>query len=132
MTNRVPAILVVDDDLDQAAIVSTVLGCRPGSPPVTVYGDGDALLADLLDAPAGALVLVDRRLGAAESFDLIARSSALRPEIRFVMLSALITPADRIRAVACGAALALDKPSGLVGWRALLDEVLERSGTRAA
>ena len=67
-------------------------------------------------------------LGGIESFDTVVRLRALRPDAPVVMLSAALSSIDRAYALACGAADAIEKPSSLAGWRAVLAALVGASG----
>lgn len=123
MTGRSRTVVVVDDDHDHALIIAMILRDMAA---VTVRLCSD--LAQLPTIVAGAaedtLLLVDRRLGAVESFAAVAEIHRRRPGLTLVMLSAALTDGDRARALAAGAQMAVEKPASLAGWRALLDGLL--------
>jgi DNA-binding response OmpR family regulator len=87
---------------------------------VQLCGDASGAIVALAGQPRGTLILVDRLLGGVESFDTVVRMRTLRPDAPVVMLSAALSSIDRAYALACGAADAIEKPSTLAGWRAVL------------
>ncbi len=121
---RPPAVVVVEDDPDHARIARFVLESIAPGIRVTLCGDGDAAAAAFDDLPRGALVLMDRLLRGAETFDAIVGLRARRPDATIVMLSALLNSVDRAYAIACGAADAIEKPSTLAGWRVTLGALI--------
>lgn len=120
----VQAILVVDDDADHMLIIRTILSLLAPDAQVQACADGPTLLARLAQMPPGALVLIDRRLGRVESFEVIAEARRRRPDVAIVMLSAALSVADRARALAAGACTAVEKPASLGGWRNVLGALL--------
>src|SRR5690606_25971009 len=109
-------VVIVDDDVDHAVIARSVLASVAPDAPVTTLTDPRDLAARLAEAPRDAVVLIDRMLDLAESFPLIQRVSAERPDLRFVMLSAALSVEDAGRAMEAGAAGAAEKPGSLRGW----------------
>ncbi|MDA0270814.1 MAG: response regulator [Chloroflexi bacterium] len=125
-------VVIVDDEVDHAIISRRVLAQVAPSVAVTVFTDPHGIEARLLDVSSGALVLIDRVLGRSESFGLIERLSAARPDLCLVMLSAVLSPEDHQRALRGGASAAAQKPGDLSGWRRLFEELLDpRSGEQA-
>lgn len=119
-----PAILIVDDDLDHAYIARIVLQSIVPAVPIEVRHAAAAAFDALMDLPRGSLVLIDRVLDDVESFDTIVRMRAERPDVSIVLLSAALSTVDRAYAIACGAFEAIEKPSGLDGWRTVLSALL--------
>ena len=118
------SILVVDDDVDHAYIARIVLQSIVPAVPIEVRHAAANAFDALLDLPRGSLVLIDRVLDDAESFDTIVRMRAERPDVAIVLLSAALSSVDRAYAIACGAFEAIEKPSGLDGWRRALGALL--------
>ena len=114
------SILVVDDDVDHAYIARIVLQSIVPAVPIEVRHAAASAFDTLLDLPRGSLVLIDRVLDDVESFDTIVRMRAARPDVGIVLLSAVLSSVDRAYAIACGAFEAIEKPSGLDGWRSAL------------
>jgi DNA-binding NtrC family response regulator len=120
-------VVIVDDELDHAIISRTVLAQVAPALRVSVFTDLQRVETRLLDVDEGALVLIDRVLGRTESFGLIERLSAARPDLYLVMLSAALSPEDRQRALRGGASAAAQKPGDLPGWRRLFEQLLSAS-----
>jgi len=124
-------ILIVDDDIDHAVILRTVLaGVAPGASTETCT-DPSRLPEVLLEAPPDAVVFIDRMLSGIASFAHVRRARDERPDLHLVLLSSALSDDDRERARAAGATDALEKPATLAGWRVLLDQVLG-AASRAA
>lgn len=122
--NEAQAVLVVDDEADQAAIVRLVLmGVAPQAA-VSVVTDTRSVLDQVLAAPKGALVLVDRLLGGQDGASVIDAVRRTRADLHMVLLSAALSEEDRCRALAAGADAAEEKPGNLAGWRGLLGALL--------
>lgn len=119
-----PAIVVVDDDIDHALIVRLVLSRLAPDAPIEVMTDPRALAQRLVEAPPGALVLMDRQLDGRDGIDLLPLLHAERPDLRTVLLSASLPEPDRLRALAAGAHAAVEKPGSLVGWQRLMESLL--------
>lgn len=117
-------IVVVDDDVDHALLARMVLRQIVPTTDVTVMTDPHELAERLAMAPAGALVLLDRRLDGRDSATMLPALRDIRPDLRFVMLSAALSDRERDRAIALGAQAALEKPGSLVGWRVLLASIV--------
>lgn len=119
-----PALTVVDDDPDHAAIALHVAArLRPGLRACAEHTVEDGRRA-IGSAPPGALVLVDRRLGGADGLELVREASRERPDLRLVLLSAVVTDDVRTDATRAGAFEAAEKPARLDGWMALLERLL--------
>ena len=118
------AVLVVDDDADHAQIARLVLRSLAPSTAVEVVHNAPSAVARLGALPRGAVVLIDRRLHGAESFDTVVEMRSLRPDVSVVMLSAALSSIDRAYALACGAADAFEKPASLDGWREMLAAIV--------
>lgn len=110
-------IVVVDDDIDHALIVRLVLAQVAPDAEIHVMTDPRALAQRLMDAPRGALVLMDRNLDGRDGIDLLPLLRSERPDVRTVLLSAALSEADRGRALAAGAYAAIEKPSSVAAWR---------------
>ncbi len=94
---------------------------------VSVFTDPLNLAPRLMEIPSGSVVLMDRRLGGADSYGIISTLLAARPDVRVAMLSTSLGAEERSRARAAGAFAAYEKPSGLGGWRQLLQVVIPSS-----
>ena len=129
-----PAVLVIDDEHDHALIVRELLAAAaPGLTVELVSGpdpDPAELPPAIGDAPAGALVRVDRLLAGRECYPLLGRCARERPDLTLAVLSAALSPEERDRALAAGAHEAAQKPATLVEWRGLLGRLLALSVTR--
>jgi len=119
-----PSVIVVDDDIDHALIVRLVLSRVAPEASIDVMTDPRALAQRLVEAPRGALVLMDRQLDGRDGIDLLPLLRAERPDLRTVLLSAALPEADRLRALAAGAYAAAEKPGSLVGWQHLVESML--------
>ena len=119
-----PHIVVVDDDVDHALLARMVLRQIVPGAEVTVMTDPHELAERLALVPAGALVLMDRRLDGRDGAAMIPALRAVRGDLRFVLLSAALSERERDRALALGAQAALEKPGSLVGWRSLLASIV--------
>lgn len=120
-------VVIVDDDIDHAVIARMVLGTVAPDAAVLTLTDPRGLEASLIAAPQDALVLIDRVLDLAESYPLIRRVGATRPDLRFVMLSAALSAQDATRAREVGVLEAAEKPGSIAGWRELLTRLLHAS-----
>lgn len=117
--NRTTPIVILEDDDAHRDLVAHLLGVVAPDASVLALGpeDSDAL-ADV--APFGALLLLDRRLGAHDSLALIRPLRQLRPDLDVVVMSAFVTPEDRVTCHAAGAQSTFQKPGDLNGWRSVL------------
>ena len=119
-----PAVIVVDDEPDHAMVVRLVLlGLAPHAA-VSVVTDTRQMVEDIKAAPKGALVLVDRLLGAYDGAAVVHAVRQARKDLCLVLLSAFMSDEDRERALAAGADAAVEKPGNLAGWRGLLSGLL--------
>lgn len=120
-------VVIVDDDVDHAVIARTVLASVAPEVPVTTLTDPRGLGTRLAEVDRGALVLIDRVLDVEESYSVIRQVAALRPDLRFVMLSAALSRDDAARAIRAGATGSAEKPGSLGGWRTLLGRLLDEA-----
>lgn len=128
-----PAILILDDEIDHAAIVRVVLQQIAPGLPVETMTEAAALRQRLKSAPQGTLVLMDRMLGGREAIELLPELRASRPDVTVALLSAALSATDQARAIAAGADCAYEKPGRIDEWRALLMHLLwSRDGTWSA
>lgn len=118
-------VVIVDDDLDHAVIARTVLAAVAPLAPVTTLTDPRGVDARLAEVDSDALVLIDRVLDVEESYPLIRRVASVRPDLRFVMLSAALSAEDAERAIEAGAMGSAEKPGSLSGWRTLFERLLQ-------
>lgn len=125
MTGLPSTIAVVDDDADHLQIARLVLRQLAPGATVMTFGSRRDLLGALAEVERGALVFIDRRLGAEDSFDVLSDIGRRRPDLALVMVSSALSPLDRARAVQLGAHDACEKPASIAGWRALLGRVVE-------
>ena len=118
MNRGTPIVILEDDDAHRDLIARLLEQVAPDSP-VLLLGPEDAdSIADL--APFGALLLLDRRLGAHDSLPLIRPLRAQRPDLAVTVMSAFVTPEDRVTCHAAGAQSTFQKPGDLNGWRSVL------------
>lgn len=117
--NRGAPIVVVDDDDAHRDLVAHLLGAVAPESSVLALGpeDSDALWEI---APFGALVLLDRRLGARDALEVIRPLRRARADVEVVVMSAFVTPEDRVICHAAGAHSTFQKPGDLNGWRSVL------------
>ena len=124
-------ILIVDDDIDHAVILRTVLGLVAPDAPTETCTDVSRLPDVLIEAAPGALVFIDRMLRGVDSLRYLEAVCAARTDLHIVVLSAALSREDRQRACDAGAVDAFEKPGSLVEWRALLSQVLGDADRRA-
>lgn len=117
-------IVIVDDEVTLAVVMRTLVLQGWPDAEVSVFTDPLNLAPRLMEIPSGSVVLMDRRLGGADSYGMISTLLAARPDIRVAMLSASLGAEERSRARAAGAFAAYEKPSALGGWRQLLQAVI--------
>ncbi len=120
----VRSILIVDDDIDHAVILRTVLSAVAPDVPTETCTDPTRLPVALLAAPADAVVFIDRMLAGIASFAHLEHVRDARPDLHVVLLSSALSDEDRDRAREAGARDALEKPGTLAEWRVLLGQVL--------
>ncbi len=121
MSAGVLHVVIVDDDHDLPVLLGHLITRQhPGTAVITVESATE-VIRTLPSWPASAIVLVDRRLGMVESFDLIASMRVSRPDLRIAMISAALGSGDTERALAAGALAAFDKPVGVAGWMTIVD-----------
>jgi CheY-like chemotaxis protein len=128
----VPAVLLVDDDIDHALIAQRVLHDLDPDLPVAVATTPEACAQRIGDLPPAALVLLDRMLQGRDVIRLLLPSvRSARPDLTFVVMSAALSDADRERALHEGAVAAIEKPGRLAEWRELFATLLN-GGDRTA
>lgn len=120
--------LIVDDDIDHAVIIRTVLSSVAPEASVEISTDSRVAPAALQAAPEGAVVFIDRMLAGTESFPLIEQATAARDDLYVVMLSAVLSAEDREQALAVGARDAFEKPASIQEWRTMLGDLISRVG----
>ena len=125
-----PALIVVDDEVDHAAIVRRLLVDLAPALPVEVVTDASGLIERLSEAPHHALLLLDRMLDGREALDVVSALAVARPDLTVAVLSAALSEHDRERALAAGADHAAQKPGSIADWRALLTDLLAHAGRR--
>lgn len=126
-------IVIVDDDESHRDLIAHLVGMVSPQSPVTPIGPED--VGELEDvAPFGALILLDRRLGATDSLALIAPLRRVRPDLRVALMSAFVTAEDRAACLEGGATTVFQKPGDVNGWRSILMSLLgsDRGTARAA
>ena len=124
-------VVIVDDEVDHAIIIRRVLAGIVPDATVEVMTDPRRIGERLLDAPHGALLLVDRMLDGRESIGMLRDLLAQRPDLSVALLSAALIEVDRERALSAGAIAAEEKPASLDGWRSLLRDLLGRHEARS-
>ncbi len=117
-------VFIVDDEPDHALIARHVLRGMAPELEVRVLSTIEGLARELAVAPPGSAVLLDRLLGGVESYATLREVAAGRPDLRFTLVSAWLTPEEAERAREAGAADAAQKPANLDGWRTLFRGML--------
>ena len=124
--NRVPRVLVVEDEQDIAALIKHALE-RSGEAHVDVLGSGDTVLRAVLDQ-APDLVILDLNLPVLSGID-VCRLLRARPEtagLPIIMLTARTSEADRVAGLDLGADDYVTKPFSLRELAARVRAVLRR------
>lgn len=125
--SRFEHVVIVDDELDHAVISRLVLAQVAPEVGVDTFTNLEGLGARLAaEVTPRSLVVIDRMLDGTESFGLIEELKGVRPDLTVVLVSAVLDPRDRQRAVEAGAMLAAEKPGDLVAWRAFFTDLLGR------
>lgn len=117
-------ILIVDDDIDHAVILRTVLASVVPDASTATCTDPSRLPEALLEAERGAVVFMDRLLRGVESISYLETAATHRPDLDVVLLSSALSEDDRARALEAGAFEAAEKPGSIAGWRSFLVDVL--------
>jgi DNA-binding response OmpR family regulator len=129
--NRVPRVLVVEDEQDIAALIKHALE-RSGDAHVDVVGSGDTALRAVADQ-APDLVILDLNLPVLSGTE-VCRLLRARPEtaaLPIIMLTARTSEADRVAGLDSGAADYVTKPFSLKELSARVRAVLRRRGAAA-
>ena len=127
-STTVPAVVIVDDEADHALIVEYVFAEAAPDLSVESIASPAEAARHIVDAPRGALILVDRLFGGADSIPALGEMRALRSDLRIVLLSAALSDEDRDAALSNGAERAEEKPRSLQGWRDLVEALLYGDG----
>ena len=95
-------VAIVEDDAAHRDLMTHLLSVVAPGTRVSAFDPerGDELADEL---PFGALVLLDRRLGARDSLDLVPALLEARADLRIVLMSAFVTPEDRVACLGAGA-----------------------------
>ena len=125
-----PALIIVDDEVDHALIIRSLVAEMDADLPMEVMTEVSGLVERLEQAPERALQLLDRILDGREVFEWLGTLRAARPDLTIVVLSAALSEEDRERALNAGADHAAQKPGDIAGWRALLAEVMQLATRR--
>ncbi len=125
-----PALIIVDDEVDHALIIRSLVTEMDADLPVEVITEASGVVERLEQAPERALLLLDRMLDGREVFEWLGTLRAARPDLTIAVLSAALSEEDRERALNAGADHAAQKPGGIAGWRALLAEVMRLAARR--
>lgn len=118
MNRGAPIVIVDDEDAHRDLIEHLLTVVAPDSSVLSLGVEAADELADR--APFGALVLLDRRLGARDSLEIVRPLRRARADLGVVVMSAFITPEDRVACHAAGATNVFQKPGDLNGWRSVL------------
>lgn len=136
MSEDTPVVIVEDDPAHRDLIAHLLHSVAPRvRVQIFAVEEADDLQAELAEAaPQGALVLLDRRLGAQDSLKLLAPLRDTRQDLSFVLMSAFLTPEDRADCLSAGACSVFEKPADLNSWRSILIDLLgiDQPQTRAA
>jgi DNA-binding response OmpR family regulator len=126
MMNRVPRVLVVEDEQDIAALIKHALE-RSGEAEVDVAGSGDTALRAVTDH-APDLVILDINLPVMNGAEVcrIMRSRAETAQTPIIMLTARTSEADRVAGLDLGADDYVTKPFSLRELSARVRAVLRR------
>ena len=124
-------ILIVDDDIDHAVILRTVLASVAPDAPTETCTDVSRLPEVIIEAAPDAVVFMDRMLRGVDSLRYLKAVCAARTDLHVVVLSGALSREDRQRACDAGAADAFEKPGSLAEWRALLSQVLGDADRRS-
>ncbi len=125
-----PALIIVDDEVDHALIIQTLVTEMAADLLVEVITEASGVVERLERAPERALLLLDRILDGREVFEWLGTLRAARPDLTIVVLSAALSEEDRERALNAGADHAAQKPGNIAAWRALLAEVMRLAAVR--
>jgi len=117
-------VLIVDDDIDHAVILRTVLASVAPDAQTDTCTDPRRLPDALLEAAPEAVVFMDRMLGGVESLGYLAQLREERSDLVVIVLSSALSEDDRERARRAGATEALEKPGTLAEWRSMLARVM--------
>jgi two-component system alkaline phosphatase synthesis response regulator PhoP len=125
--NRVPRVLVVEDEQDIAALIKHALE-RSGDAHVDVVGSGDTALRTIVDQ-APDLVILDLNLPVISGIEVcrILRAKSETATLPIIMLTARTSEADRVAGLDLGADDYVTKPFSLRELSARVRAVLRRN-----
>lgn len=123
-----PNVVIVDDEATLAIVMRTLVLQGWPRAQVSIFTEPEDLPTRLSGIPHGAVVLMDRRLGGVDSYDLVRGLVRTRPDVRVAMLSASLGPEEVASARAAGAFAAYEKPGALSDWHRLLSTVIPPPG----
>lgn len=129
MNRGTPIVIVEDDDAHRDLIEQLLALVAPESIVLALGADDADDLANY--TPFGALVLLDRRLGARDSLELVRPLRRARADLGVAIMSAFVTPEDRAACLAAGAGTVFQKPGDLNGWRSTLMSLFDDDRGRA-
>lgn len=124
------SVVIVDDEVTLAVVMRMLILREWPDAQVILFTETHDLDSRLLEMPAGSIVLMDRRLGGVDSYDVIISLLRSRPDVRVAMLSASLGPEEIASARAAGAFAAYEKPGALGAWHQLLAEVMAPPASR--
>jgi len=107
MEEETPHILIVDDDLDFASLLSDVFS--QASYEVEVTGD-PTKVEELIRSTSFSLVVTDLRMPGLDGFELAKKIRAINPEIPIIMVSGFLENKDREKLEAHGIVGLYEKP----------------------
>ncbi len=107
MEEEVPRILIVDDDLDFASLLSDVFS--QASYEVEMTGDPTKVEA-LMRANSFSLVVTDLRMPGIDGFELAAKIRSINPDLPIIMVSGFLESKDREKIESRGIVALYEKP----------------------
>jgi two-component system alkaline phosphatase synthesis response regulator PhoP len=124
--NRVPKVLVVEDEQDIAALIKHALE-RAGDGQVQIVGSGDAALRAITDQPPD-LIILDLNLPVLSGIEVcrVLRARSATAHIPIIMLTARTGESDRVSGLDIGADDYVTKPFSLRELAARVRAVLRR------
>jgi PAS domain S-box-containing protein len=129
MDNKIPHILIVDDDADLLATMSSILKMK-GFEPATAQTEGAALAQ--LEEGNFDVALIDLRLGGASGLDVMSGIKARSPETECILLTGYATQDSAIKAIQLNAFGYFQKPFDMEQVLLSIQRAVEKSqSTRA-
>ena len=123
MSQRLPRILIVDDDSSVRDLLME--GLADGSCTCAAAADGTAALA-ALDRDGFDLVITDVDMPGMDGLELLTEVRRIAPETEVIMLTGVVDVEVAIRAMRAGACDYLTKPFNLAEMRITVERALEK------